>query len=143
VKPSEVAEIREGLMEGLEEYRNVSLFRVEPQRSIMKYGKERLRLSDRVDTLKSLLGELDDMSRTLYEEETLKKQEDFSRAQVEFSKIQVILAFFFGIFGAFQAMEYLEPKLGLLHAAILTSAIFLPCLIYMFYLFIKGRKSSS
>jgi len=42
VKPSEIAEIREGLMEGLEEYNNVSLFRVDPHRSIMEYGKERL-----------------------------------------------------------------------------------------------------
>jgi hypothetical protein len=40
VKPSEVAEIREGLVEGLEEYNNVSLFIVDPYGSIMEQGKK-------------------------------------------------------------------------------------------------------
>jgi hypothetical protein len=86
VKPSEVAKIREGLMEGLEEYNSVSLFIVDPHRSIMEYGKERLRLSDEVDALKSLLEELGDMARTFYEEEISRKQ--------------TILTAYFGVFGA-------------------------------------------
>jgi hypothetical protein len=145
VKPSEIVKIREGLVEGLEEYRNVSLFRADPRRSIMEYGKKRLRLSDEVNILKSLLEELDDMSRTLYEEETLKKQEDFSRAQVELaarqedlSRKQLLLTILFGVFGAFQAMEYLEPRLGFLHAFAVTLAIF--TLIYLSYkLYIRGK----
>jgi hypothetical protein len=151
VKPSEIEEIREGLMDGLEEYNNVSLFIKDPNRRIMEYGKERLRLSDRVDTLKSLLKELDDMARTLYEEETLKKQEEFSRAQVELaarqkdlSVMQVILAALFGLFGIFQALEFLEPRLGILKAIAITSAIFLPYPIYKLisYLYRKrGRKT--
>jgi hypothetical protein len=148
VKPSEIAEIREGLMEGLEEYNNVLLFGVDPHRSIMEHGKERLGLSDEVNVLKSLLQELDDMARTLYEEETLKKQEDFSRAQVELaarqedlSRKQVLLTILFGVFGAFQALEYLEPKLGFPYALAVTLTIF--ALIYLFYYklypYIRGK----
>jgi hypothetical protein len=40
----------------------------------MECGKERLKLSDRVEELKSLLEELGDMARTIYEEEAIKKQ---------------------------------------------------------------------
>jgi hypothetical protein len=40
----------------------------------MECGKERLKLSDRADVLKSLLEELGDMARTIYEEEAIKKQ---------------------------------------------------------------------
>jgi hypothetical protein len=130
VKPSEVAKIREGLMDGLEEYNNVSLFRVEPHRSIMGHGKERLRLSDEVNVLKSLLEELDGMVRALYEEETLKKQ--------------IILATLFGLFGIFQALEFLEPKLGILKAIVMTSAIFLPYPIYELISYLhrkRGRKT--
>jgi hypothetical protein len=83
------------------------------------------------DMLKFLLEELDGMSRTLYEEETLKKQEDFSRAQVELaarqedlSRKQLLLTILFGVFGGLQAMEYLEPKLGFLPAFAVTLAIF-------------------
>ncbi|WP_125670692.1 hypothetical protein [Candidatus Methanodesulfokora washburnensis] len=145
VRPSEIEEIRKGLTDGLEEYRNVSLFIKDPSRSIMEHGKERLRLSDKADALKSLLEELDDMSRTLYEEETLKKQEDFSKAQVELgarqedlSRKQVLLTILFGIFGAFQAMEYLEPKLGFFPAFALTLTIF--TLISLCYkLYIRGK----
>jgi hypothetical protein len=148
VKPSEIEEIREGLMEGLEEYNNVSLFIGDPHRSIMEHGKERLRLSDEVNVLKSLLEELDDMVRTLYEEETLKKQEEFSRAQVELaarqedlSRKQVLLTILFGVFGAFQALEYLEPKLGFPYALAVTLTIF--ALIYLFYYklypYIRGK----
>jgi len=143
VRPSEVMEMRKELMYGLEEYNNISFYAEHPYIGIIEYGKERLGLSNKVNVLISGLQELSDMARTFYEEEALRNQENLSKMQVEFSKIQVVLAFFFGIFGAFQAMEYLEPKLGPLYAAILTSAIFLPCLIYIFYLFIKGRKSSS
>jgi hypothetical protein len=127
VKPSEVAEIREGLMDGLEEYNNVSLFSMDPHRSIMEHGKERLRLSDKVNVLKSLLEELDDMARTLYEE--------------EFSRKQVLLTILFGVFGAFQALEYLEPKLGFLPALALTLAIFiLICLsYYKLYPYVRGK----
>ncbi|RSN78392.1 hypothetical protein [Candidatus Methanodesulfokora washburnensis] len=148
VRPSEIAEIKEGLMEGLEEYRNVSLFIVDPERSIMEHGKEMLGLSGEVDTLKSLLKELDDMARTFYEEEALKKQEEFSRAQVELaarqedlSRKQVLLTILFGIFGAFQALEYLEPKLGFLYALTVTLTIF--TLIYLSYYklypYIRGK----
>jgi hypothetical protein len=140
--------IREGLMEGLEEYNNVLLFGVDPHRSIMEHGKERLGLSDEVNVLKSLLQELDDMARTLYEEETLKKQEEFSRAQVELaarqedlSRKQVLLTILFGVFGAFQALEYLEPKLGFLYALAVTLTIFaLICLFYYkLYPYIRGK----
>jgi hypothetical protein len=124
VKPSEVVEIREGLMEGLEEYNDVSLFMTYPNRKIMEYGKERLRLSDKVNVLKSLLEELDGMSRTLYEEETL-------REHINLSRKQVLLTILFGIFGAFQALAYFEPKIGFLYALAVTSAILL--LSYLFY----------
>ncbi|RSN76657.1 MAG: hypothetical protein DSO07_09620 [Thermoproteota archaeon] len=40
VKPSEIAEIREGLMDGLEEYRNVSLFRVDPLEESWSKGRK-------------------------------------------------------------------------------------------------------
>jgi len=74
VKPSEIEEIKEGLMYRLEEYRNVSLFIIKLNRDIMECGKERLKLSDRADVLKSLLEELGDMARAIYEEEVIKKQ---------------------------------------------------------------------
>jgi hypothetical protein len=145
VRPSEIAEIRGDLMNGLEEYNNVSLFRADPSRSIMGYGKERLRLSKKADVLKSGLKELSGMSRTFYEEESLKKQEDFSRAQVkllarqeDLSRKQFLLTILFGVFGAFQAMEYLEPKLGFLPALAVTLTIF--TLIYLSYkLYIRGK----
>jgi hypothetical protein len=133
VKPSEIEEIREGLMEGLEEYNNVSLFRVDPHRSIMEQGKKRLRLSDMVDTVKSLLEELDDMARTLYEEETL-------REHINLSRKQVLLTILFGIFGAFQALAYFEPKIGFLYALAVTSAILLlSYLFYELYPYIRGK----
>jgi hypothetical protein len=99
MKPSEIVEMREGLMEGLEEYNNVSLFRVDPNRRIMEHGKERLRLSDEVDMLKSLLEELDDMARTLYEEETSRKQ--------------TILTAYFGVFGALGSLLLLPQPFNI------------------------------
>lgn len=116
VRPSEVMEIREGLMDGLEEYNNVSLFIKDPERSIMEYGKRRLRLSDKVNMLKYLLEELGDVARTLYEE--------------DISKTQTMLTVLFGAFGVFQASEVLGPLLGLPNAIIITSAILLPYPIY-------------
>jgi hypothetical protein len=141
VKPSEIAKIREGLVEGLEEYNNVLLFRADPHRSIMEHGKERLGLSDEVNILKSLLEELDDMARTLYEEETLKEQVELAARQEDLSRKQVLLTILFGMFGAFQAMEYLEPKLGLPYALAVTLTIFiLICLFYYkLYPYIRGK----
>ncbi|TDA41683.1 MAG: hypothetical protein DSO07_03265, partial [Thermoproteota archaeon] len=141
VKPSEIAEIREGLMEGLEEYNNVSLFIVDPNRSIMEHGKERLGLSDKVNVLKSLLEELNDMFRTLYEEETLKEQVELAVRQEDLSRKQVLLTILFGVFGAFQAMEYLEPKLGFPYVLAVTLTIFaLICLFYYkLYPYIRGK----
>jgi hypothetical protein len=40
VRPSEIAEIRKDLMYGLEEYNSISLFSMDPDRSIMEYGKK-------------------------------------------------------------------------------------------------------
>jgi hypothetical protein len=141
VRPSEVAEIREGLMDGLEEYNNVSLFIKDPERSIMEHGKERLRLSGEADALKSLLKELDDMARTFYEEEALKEQVELAARQEDLSRKQVLLTILFGVFGAFQALEYLEPKLGFPYALAVTLAIF--TLIYLFYYklypYIRGK----
>jgi hypothetical protein len=127
VKPSEIAEIREGLMEGLEEYSNVSLFMTDPEESIMEYGKERLGLSDKVGTLKSLLEELDNMARTFYEEDLSRKQ--------------FLLAILFGIFGVFQALEYLEPKIGLSRAFAITLTIFI--LSYLLYGLYPFRRKKS
>jgi hypothetical protein len=56
----------------------------------MECGKERLKLSDRADVLKSLLEELGDMARTIYEEEAIKKQ-------IELSRKQILLAMLFGV----------------------------------------------
>jgi len=103
VKPSEIAKIRESLMEGLEEYNNVLLFRSDPERSIMEHGKEKLRLSDKVDTLKSLLEELGDMARTLYDEEISRKQ--------------TILTAYFGVFGALGSLLLLPQPFNVVVTA--------------------------
>jgi hypothetical protein len=120
VKPSEIAKIREGLMEGLEEYNNVSLFIEDPRRSIMEHGKERLRLSDRVDMLKSLLEELDDMARTLYEEEISRKQ--------------TILTAYFGVFGALGSLLLLPQPFN-----VAVTVAFLSYPIYEFLSFLYRR----
>ena len=103
VRPSEVMEIREKLMDGLEEYNNVSLFIKDPNRSIMEYGKERFRLSDEVDALRSLLEELSDMARTLYEEEISRKQ--------------TILTAYFGMFGALGSLLLLPQPFNVVATA--------------------------
>ncbi|MGY0287592.1 MAG: hypothetical protein ACUX7D_02315 [Candidatus Methanodesulfokora washburnensis] len=141
VKPSEVAEIREDLMEGLEEYNNVSLFKADPNRRIMEYGKERLGVSDKVDALKSLLEELDDMAKTFYEEDFSRAQIELAARQEDLSRKQVLLTILFGIFGAFQALEYLEPKLGFPYALAVTLTTFaLICLFYYkLYPYIRGK----
>jgi hypothetical protein len=92
VRPSEIMKIREELMDGLEEYNNVSVFAAVPYRKIMEYGKERLMLSDKVNMLLSGLQELSDIARTCYEEEVLRNQESLSRIQVELGARQVELA---------------------------------------------------
>jgi hypothetical protein len=92
-------EIREGLIDGLEEYNNVSLFKADPNRSIMEYGKERLGLSDKVDALKSLLQELSDVARTLYDEEISRKQ--------------TILTAYFGVFGALGSLLLLPQPFNI------------------------------
>jgi hypothetical protein len=136
VRPSEVIKVREELMYGLEEYNNISVFAADPFRRIMEHGKERLRLSNEANVLIFGLQELSDMATTLYEEETLRGQEDLSRKQV-------ILTILFGIFGAFQEMEFLEPKIGLLYAIAATCATFLLSYpIYKLYLFIGRRKKA-
>jgi hypothetical protein len=93
VKPSEIMEIRDELMDGLEEYNNVSVFRVDPYRRVMEYGKERLGLQKIVNALLSGLQELSEMARTLYDEEISKKQTDISRKHAA-------LTAYFGVFGA-------------------------------------------
>jgi hypothetical protein len=125
VRPSEIAEIRKDLMYGLEEYNSISLFSMDPDRSIMEYGKKELRLLDKVDALKSGLQELDDMARTFYEE--------------NLSRTQVILTVLFGMFGVFQALEFLEPKIGLFNAIVTAFAIFLPYPIYKLLSYLHGR----
>jgi hypothetical protein len=138
VRPSEVMGIRDELTDGLEEYNNISVFRVDPFRGVMEYGKERLMLSKKVDILLSGLQELSDMARTFYEEEALKKQVELAARQEDLSRKQVLLTILFGVFGAFQALEYLEPKLGFLPAFAVTLTIF--TLIYLCYkLYIRGK----
>jgi hypothetical protein len=122
-------DVRESLMEGLEEY-NILASEEGPYGKIMKYGKERLGLSRKVSVLISGLQEL----RAYYEEETL-------REQTELSRKQVLLTILFGVFGAFQALEYLEPKLGFLPALAVTLTIFILIYLsyYKLYPYIKGR----
>jgi hypothetical protein len=133
MKPSEIIEIREELMYGLEEYNNVLFFVKDPHRKIMEHGKESLMLSRKVNTIISGLQELSDMVRTFYEEEILRRQEGLSR-------MQTILTVLFGIFGVFQALEFLGPMLGLPNAIAITSTIFLPYPIYKLLSSLYGKK---
>jgi hypothetical protein len=122
-------DVRESLMEGLEEY-NILASEEGPYGKIMKYGKERLGLSRKVSVLISGLQEL----RAYYEEETL-------REQTELSRKQVLLTILFGVFGAFQALEYLEPKLGFPYALAVTLTIFILIYLsyYKLYPYIRGK----
>jgi hypothetical protein len=132
VRPSEVMEIREELMHGLEEYNDVLFFATEPHKMIMEHGKERLMLSNKVNVLKSVLQELSDMARTFYEEEILKKQEDLSRRQ---EMLAILFGIFGVLFGGFQALEFLEPVIGLPNAIATIFATF--PLLYPVYWFLS------
>jgi hypothetical protein len=83
---------------------------------IMECGKERLKLSDRVEELKSLLEELGDMARTIYEEEAIKKQ-------IELSRKQILLAMLFGVSSDFSSfcfsIDNRFPHIPLLRALVL------------------------
>jgi hypothetical protein len=65
------------------------------------------------------------MARTFYEE--------------NLSRTQVILTVLFGMFGVFQALEFLEPKIGLFNAIVTAFAIFLPYPIYKLLSYLHGR----
>uniref|UniRef100_A0A7C1CGR3 Uncharacterized protein n=1 Tax=Thermofilum adornatum TaxID=1365176 RepID=A0A7C1CGR3_9CREN len=120
MKPSEIAEMREDLLDALEEYRSVLLFTASINRRILEKGKERLELLDEADALRLVLQELDEIARTIYEE--------------DISKTQAVLTVLFGISTVLPVAEVLEFVFGSiltkLKAIIIASAIILPYPIY-------------
>jgi predicted amino acid-binding ACT domain protein len=123
VNPSEYMELRSELTEALEEYRNVGFFKVDPDRSILEYGKEVYRLTEWVDVLRSALDELAELARTHYEE--------------RFAKSQLMLTVVFGIFGIFAEIEFLEKLVGLQWA--LAGAAMTALALVLFYRWFMDR----
>jgi hypothetical protein len=123
VNPSEYMELRSELTEALEEYRNVAFFIVDPPRSILEYGKEKHRLREWEDVLRSALEELAELARTHYEE--------------RFAKSQLVLTVVFGIFGIFAEIEFLEKLVGLQWA--LAGAAMTALALVLFYRWFMDR----
>jgi hypothetical protein len=130
IRPSEVMEIRDALVNVLEEYDNVSVFGADPNGRVMEYGKKRLMLSRRVDRLTLGLQELSDMARSLYEEE-------ISRKQTSISVKHALLTAYFGLFGAIEVLKPLWPVPEPLNT--IAIAIFLSYPIYELLSFLYRR----
>jgi len=93
IEPSEVIELRNEILDGLREYRNVKLTAAEPAYRIIEYGRKIFDMERKYQSILRDLDELEHRVGTFYREE-------MTRLEIELSAREVILSILFGIVSA-------------------------------------------